>query len=118
MDSDYGRSTLFKGSWFDDDISKKTAKETADQMVKAGEKGYLQSEINEQMAKYGTTRMVVKRAKDAVDDAAKGLGDALEDKADDVVKSGTKALTENAKKGGQEIAKESAEKASEKAVSM
>lgn len=118
MDSDYGRSTLFKGSWFDDDIAKKTAKETADQMVKSGEKGYLQSEINKQMAEYGTTRMVVKRAKDAVDDAAKGLGDALEDKADDVIKSGTKALAKNAKKGGQEIAKEGAEKASEKAVSM
>ena len=75
-------------------------------MVKAGEKGYLQSEINEQMAKYGTTRMVVKRAKDAVDDAAKGLGDALEDKADDVVKSGTNPVTYSLTPNGKDIAKE------------
>lgn len=118
MDSDYGRNTLFKGSWFDDDIAKKTAKETADQMVKAGEKGYLQSEINKQMAEYGTTRMVVKRAADAVDDAAKGLGNAVKDKTDDAVKAGTKAATETAKNVGQKVTEEGTKKAEEKAVSM
>lgn len=73
MDSDYGRSTLFKGSWFDDDISKKTAKETADFMVKGGDKNYAMKEINEKMGEYGSTKLV-KAIKDQSDDALKGVG--------------------------------------------
>ena len=70
MDSDYGRSTLFKGSWFDDDIAKKTAKETADQMVKAGDAKYTMEAFNEQMAKNGSTR-AVKISKEFAEEAAK-----------------------------------------------
>lgn len=73
MDSDYGRSTLFKGSWFDDDISKKTAKETADFMVKGGDKKYAMKDINEKMGEYGSTKLV-KAVKNESDEAIKGIG--------------------------------------------
>lgn len=70
MDSDYGRSTLFKGSWFDDDIAKKTAKETAEQMVKSGDRMYLMSDVNESLAKHGTTRGV-KMSEEFIEEATK-----------------------------------------------
>ena len=94
MDSDYGRSTLFKGSWFDDDITKKTARETADFMIKSTDAGATMEEINEKMAKYGSTRLV-KLAGSKVDDAAAGVG-----------KAANKAQQEVAKKGAQEAAEQ------------
>lgn len=102
MDSDYGRSTLFRGSWFDDDLGKKTAKETADFMVKSTDKRYAMEEINDKMAKYGSTRLV-KATK--VDDAAKGLGQAA-----------NKAAQQQAKNAGKELAEEAAEEVAEGTV--
>lgn len=74
MDSDYGRSTLFKGSWFDDDMAKKTARETADQMVKSTDSRVSQETITKHLSEYGTTRAIVV---DKVDDAAEGLSKSL-----------------------------------------
>jgi hypothetical protein len=100
MDSDYGRSTLFKGSWFDDDLGRKTAKETADFMVKSLDDAYSMEEINEQMAKYGTTRLV----KSKVDDAARGIGKA----------AGKNAGKNAGKKAGKDIAEEAVETTTKK----
>lgn len=103
MDSDYGRSTLFRGSWFDDDLGRKTAKETADFMVKSTDKGYAMEEINKKMADYGSTRLV--KATTKIDDAAKGLG-----------KAANKAAQQQAKNAGKEMAEEAVEGAAKNAA--
>ena len=109
MDTDYGRSTLFKGSWFDDDIAKKTAKETADQMVKSGDRMYLASEINENLAKRGTTKGV-KMSQEFIDEATK-QGKTIKDLG--------KRLASNQKQAAaaaKQAAKEEAKQATKNAV--
>ena len=107
MDSDYGRSTLFKGSWFDDDIAKKTAKETADQMVKAGDAKYTVEAFNEQMAKNGSTR-AVKISKEFAEEAAKqnkviaGAEKAIKKAQKDAAKQAKKDVAAKLKQEAQE----------------
>ena len=116
MDSDYGRSTLFKGSWFDDDIAKKTAKETAEQMVKSTDDRFLMEEINDKMAKYGSTKMVLAKGSKGT----KAVGNAIKDKVDDAVQSGTKAAGKTAGKNAatQTAIEEAKTVTEEKGVSM
>jgi hypothetical protein len=65
-------------------------------MVKSTDKGYAMEEINEKMAKYGSTRLV-KAAKDAG-------------------KAANKAAQQQIKNAGKEMAEEVVEEAGEKAV--
>ena len=107
MDSDYGRSTLFKGSWFDDDITKKTAKETADFMVKSTDERFAMKEINEKMAKYGSTKLV-KPIENATKDVGKAVKKSVEKQTKEIAKEGgEEAIKKGAQKGVENVAKES-----------
>ena len=66
-------------------------------MVKSTDKGYAMEEINDKMAKYGSTRLV--KATTKIDDAAKGLGKAANNAAQQQAKNAGKEMVEEAVEG-------------------